>query len=157
MPVSRPPGSVRGVLSNGHPYRDKPTLINQSGNAQTAELYGCGVSCGSRRRVIGGKFDQWEKRKGEGSRVRGCHGWTVPARSSRTRRVLRGAGGILRNYKSGSDRCGTACVARAAAGATLQIGPAFQLHVPVGELGSLVAADLYVGDHVVCKLRSNLL
>jgi hypothetical protein len=35
----RPPGSVRGVPSNGHPYRDSPTLINSSGNVQTADLY----------------------------------------------------------------------------------------------------------------------
>ena len=41
----RPPGSVRGVLSNGHPYRDSPTLLNPSSNAQESDIYpGCSLS-----------------------------------------------------------------------------------------------------------------
>jgi hypothetical protein len=36
---SRTPGSVRGVLSNEHPYRDSPTLINASINAQKSDSY----------------------------------------------------------------------------------------------------------------------
>jgi hypothetical protein len=36
---SRTPGSVRGVLSNEHPYRDSPTLIKPSANVQIATLY----------------------------------------------------------------------------------------------------------------------
>ena len=32
MRESRTPGSVRGVLSNEHPYRDSPTLIKPSGD-----------------------------------------------------------------------------------------------------------------------------
>jgi hypothetical protein len=36
---SRPPGSVRGVLSNEHPYRDSLPLTNASTNAQNAALY----------------------------------------------------------------------------------------------------------------------
>ena len=35
----RPPGSVRGVPSNGHPYRDSPTLINPSGNVKKGDMY----------------------------------------------------------------------------------------------------------------------
>jgi hypothetical protein len=39
---SRTPGSVRGVLSNGHPYRDSPTLLNPSSNAWKSDIYpGC--------------------------------------------------------------------------------------------------------------------
>src|SRR3979490_3414592 len=44
---SRPPGSVRGVLSNEHPYRDSPTLINPSTNVQQSDILpGCGLSSG---------------------------------------------------------------------------------------------------------------
>ena len=32
---SRPPGSVRGVLSNGHPYRDSLTKIPGARNRHT--------------------------------------------------------------------------------------------------------------------------
>ena len=39
MRESRTPGSVRGVLSNEHPYRDSSTLINPSANAQNGDLY----------------------------------------------------------------------------------------------------------------------
>ena len=35
----RPPGSVRGVPSNGHPYRDRVPLINPSHNVQKGDLY----------------------------------------------------------------------------------------------------------------------
>jgi hypothetical protein len=34
MRESRPPGSVPGVLSNEHPYRDSPTVKNPSGNVK---------------------------------------------------------------------------------------------------------------------------
>jgi hypothetical protein len=36
---SRTPGSVRGVLSNEHPYRDSVPLMNLSGNRQIADLH----------------------------------------------------------------------------------------------------------------------
>jgi hypothetical protein len=35
----RPPGSVRGVPSNGHPYRDSGALIKASTNVQKGDLY----------------------------------------------------------------------------------------------------------------------
>jgi hypothetical protein len=35
----RTPGSVRGVLSNEHPYRHSLPLINPSANAQNGDLY----------------------------------------------------------------------------------------------------------------------
>ena len=38
MRESRTPGSVRGVLSNEHPYRDLAPLIKHSGNVQVAYL-----------------------------------------------------------------------------------------------------------------------
>ena len=38
MRESRTPGSVRGVLSNEHPYRDSVPLTNHSGNGQICHL-----------------------------------------------------------------------------------------------------------------------
>ena len=39
MRESRTPGSVRGVLSNEHPYRDSVPLIKPSTNVQKGDIY----------------------------------------------------------------------------------------------------------------------
>jgi hypothetical protein len=49
---SRTPGSVRGVLSNEHPYRDSPTLKKDSGNGKIAGDY----IWHANRRVAKGSF-----------------------------------------------------------------------------------------------------
>ena len=38
MRESRPLGSVRGVLSNEHPYRDSPAVKNPSGNVKKGDF-----------------------------------------------------------------------------------------------------------------------
>jgi hypothetical protein len=49
------PGSVRGVLSNEHPYRDSPTLINPSANAQKGDIYPVPAPpCRMRTAIVGG-------------------------------------------------------------------------------------------------------
>jgi hypothetical protein len=51
----RTPGSVRGVLSNEHPYRDSAPLISLFGGEVTVAIYSvAGLFAGRRRRSLVG-------------------------------------------------------------------------------------------------------
>ena len=70
---SRTPGSVRGVLSNEHPYRDSGPLINPSANVQTPTFTCCRTLCGRGWSTVCGNLSHWEKKEGEGSAAMSEH------------------------------------------------------------------------------------
>ena len=69
MRESRTPGSVRGVLSNEHPYRDSVPRRNPSTVVQPDALYSVAGPLQSVTDKCWRNLSQWEKKRaGEGAR-----------------------------------------------------------------------------------------